>query len=121
MAKNAKTAAPPPPPLPTTAHHATVLHNVEIVQPAVVPIVQDGGEHYEAHPMGTAQYIAELETEAAQHIAELEAIKGRVTEGFKHIASTAITHAAQMAGHLPLDINAIPGIDAINKASAAPE
>lgn len=123
MAKNAKetTAAVPPPampPLPPTAHHAEAAPAIEVAQ---VPFVDVGGVQMEAHPNGTAQYIAELEQENEAYIKVLEAVRGRATEGFKSVAGAAITHAAQMAGHIAQDINAIPGIDAINAAGGAPQ
>lgn len=126
MAGKKVTLAVPPPPLPPTAHPAMpeVPLTPDAPQVADVPLVDVNGVQMEAHPVGTAQYIAELETENAQALADKDATKGRAVEGLKNVAAVAITHAAAMqgyggpmAGHLPQDINAIPGIDAINAAA----
>lgn len=137
MAKDKKhNPVTPPPPLPPTAAHAPAIplpsgassagHGGQVQEasaPAPIvaepaPLVHMDGVQMEAHPVGTAQYIAELEAENAEALKMQAAVAGRATEGFKQLATNAITHAAVMAGHLPQDINAIPGIDAINAAGA---
>jgi hypothetical protein len=131
MAKNTKTAAPatPPPPLPPTASHAAAPE--DFAAPAViaepVTVREIDGVQYELHPVGMAQYIAELEAENAQAVADRDAVRGSAHEGFKDVAATAITHAARlggnqpMAGVYPANTDAIPGIDAINAAASQPQ
>lgn len=120
MAKSSKAAPPAMPPLPPSAHHeAPEPTIVQVETPAAnpAPLVDVGGVQMEAHPVGTAQYIAELESENADALAMKAAVAARATEGFKQMAGQAMTHAVTMAGHLPQDINLIPGTDAINAAA----
>ena len=131
-AKTTATPAVPPPPLPPTASHAVASVELPAVNYATpvaepVPVREIDGVQYELHPVGMAQYIAELEAENEQAIAERDAVKGSAHEGFKQVATQAITHAVRlgggqpMAGVYPANTDAIPGIDAINAAASQPQ
>lgn len=112
----------PPPNLMVTGQDNVTAEESELVpqQPApaaVIPRVVVEGEVAEAHPVGTAQYIADLERENADMLAKLQAAVGRATEGAKGIATAAMVHVVQMAGHYPQDMELIPSIDEINAAA----
>lgn len=107
------TEPPGAPPLPPGAHHGLPEPVAAVAEP--VPVV-DGAEQ---HPIGTAQYIADIETELAEANAKIEAMVGRVTEGAKSLVAHVV-HTVQMAGHYPQDQSLIPSVDEINAAGHPP-